>query len=90
MSCQKIHFIAIKHNISQHMTVLMHNFIFSPFLLSTKPELQIRRGKWVNLGIIFHIPPLKRMLIDLSLGPSGQDGSNEGSQHIFSLRNKEN
>ena len=51
--------------------------------------LQIRRGKSDNLGIIFHITPLKHMF-DPSLKPSCRDGSNEGSQHMFLLRNKEN
>ena len=49
--------------------------------------LQIRRGKRDNLGIIFHITPLKHMLRP-SLEPSRRDGSNEVSQHMFSLRNK--
>ena len=42
--------------------------------------LQIRKGKRDNLGIIFHIAPLKRMC-DTSLEPYCQDGSNEGSPH---------
>ena len=32
----------------------------------------------------------KNMFCDPSLAPSCQDGSNEGSQYIFSLRNKKN
>ena len=44
--------------------------------------LEIRRGKRDNLGIIFHISPLK-ICCDSSLEPSCQDGSNEGSQHVF-------
>ena len=51
--------------------------------------LQIRRGKRDNLGIIFHIPPLK-LLTDTSVELSRRDGFNEGSQHMFSLRNKKN
>ena len=50
-----------------------------------------------NLGIIFHITPLKYMLlpnirIDSTrrLEPSCRVSSNEGSQYIFSLRNKTN
>ena len=38
--------------------------------------LLIRRGKRDNLEIIFH--------------NTHRDGSNEGSQHMFSLRNKKN
>ena len=40
--------------------------------------LQIRRA------IFLH----KNTFCDFSLEPSRQDGSNEGSQHMFSLRNK--
>ena len=46
--------------------------------------LQIRRGKWDNLGIIF-----QNVYCDPSLEPSCRDGSNEGSQHDF-LRKKKN
>ena len=45
--------------------------------------LQIRRSNRGNLGIISHISPCNP-----SLEPSWRDGSNEGSQHMFSLRNK--
>ena len=43
-----------------------------------------------NLGIIFHIAPLKRTHVgcDPSLEPSRRNCSNEGSQHMFLLRNK--
>ena len=51
--------------------------------------LEIRRGKRNNLGITFHITPLN-VCCDLSLEPSRRDGSNEGSLHMFSLRNKKN
>ena len=53
--------------------------------------IQMRTGKrnTCNLGIIFHITPLKRMLCS-SLEPSHRDGFNEGSQHMFTLRNKKN
>ena len=44
---------------------------------------QIRRGKRENLGIILRITPLKRMLRPI-IRRSHRDGSNEGSQHIFS------
>ena len=37
--------------------------------------------------IIFHIIPLKSGRCEPSLEPSRRDGSNEGSQHMFSLRN---
>ena len=51
--------------------------------------LQIRRVKRDNLGIIFHITP-SNICCDPLLEPSRQDGSNEGSQHMFSLRNMKN
>ena len=57
-------------------------------------ELQIRRGKRDNLGIIFNITHLKCMLCDPSSENICCDSSfitcNEGSQHMFSLRNKKN
>ena len=43
--------------------------------------LQIRRGSRDNFGIIIHIPTVKNIFCDPSL---------EGSQHMFSLRNKKN
>ena len=49
--------------------------------------LQIRRGNKDSLEIIIHVPPLN-IFCDLSLEPSHWDGSNEGPQHMFSLRNK--
>ena len=55
--------------------------------LSLHSVRQIRRGNRKNLGITLHITPLK--YCDTSLEPSCQDGSNEGSQHMFSLRKKE-
>ena len=63
-------------------------------LLSTNPilykaMLQIRRGNKVNLGIIFHIFP-QNVFCDPSLELSHRDGSNVGSQYMFSLRNKKN
>ena len=51
--------------------------------------LQIRRGKWDTLGIIFHIASLN-VCCDPSSEPSHRDGSNEGPQHKFLLRNKKN
>ena len=51
----------------------------------TVPVLQIRWGKKDNLGIIFHIIPLKCMLYPSS-ELSCQDSSHEGSQHMFLLR----
>ena len=48
--------------------------------------LQIRRDKRDKLGIFFHFTPLKTWC-DPSLEPSSRDGSNEGSQHMFSLKN---
>ena len=40
-----------------------------------------------NLGITSHTSP-KNIFCDPSLEPSHGDGSNEGLQHMFSLRNK--
>ena len=48
---------------------------------------QLRRGNRDNLEIISHNFH-KNIFCDPSLEPSSQDGSNEGSQHMFSLRNK--
>ena len=56
--------------------------------LSAKPVLQIRKVKRDNLGIFSHIPPKKYIFCDPPLEPSRRDGSNEGSQHMFLLRNK--
>ena len=56
-------------------------------LEKTETVLQIRRGNRDNLGIIsifFH----KNISCDPPLEPSHRDGSNDGSQHMFSLRNK--
>ena len=51
--------------------------------------LQIRRDNRDNLGMLSHISPLKH-IFDPSLEPSCGDGSNEGSQNVFLLRNKKN
>ena len=51
--------------------------------------LQIRSGNRDNLGIISHFLH-KYILCDPSLEPSRRDGSNEGSQYMFSMRNKKN
>ena len=49
--------------------------------------LQTRRGNRDNLGIEFlH----KNIFCDPPLEPSHPDGSKEGSQDMFSLRNKKN
>ena len=56
---------------------------------SGESVLQIRRGNRDNLGIIFLFLSLKH-ICDPSLEPSRRDGSNEGSQHMFWLRNKKN
>ena len=57
--------------------------------LTDGPVLQIRRGNWDNSGIIIHIFH-KNIFSDTSLETSRRDGSTEGSQHMFSLRNKKN
>ena len=49
--------------------------------------LQIRKGNRDKFGIFIHIFPL-RHICDTSLEPSHRDGSNEESQHMFSLKNK--
>ena len=51
--------------------------------------LQIRMGIRDTLGIFIHIFSLKH-ICDPSLEPSHHDGSNDGSQYMFSLRNKKN
>ena len=51
-------------------------------IILNKPVLKIRRGKRDNLEIIFHIAPLKLMLGSI-IRTVYQDGSNEGSQHMF-------
>ena len=60
------------------VTWLIHVFIFGEFF----QVLQIRRDNMDNLGIISHISP-QNIFCDLSFEPSHQDGSNEGSQHMF-------
>ena len=52
--------------------------------------LQIRMGNRDNFGIFIHIFPQKNQISDPSLEPSHRDGSNEGSHHMISLRNKKN
>ena len=51
--------------------------------------LQIRRGNRDNLGSIIHISP-SNVFCDPSLEPSHRDGSTEGSQPMFLMRNKKN
>ena len=60
-----------------------------PSHLSLSTMLQIRNGNWDSLVIISLISPQNKFC-DPSLEPSCQDGSNEGSQHMFSLINMEN
>ena len=57
--------------------------------MTPTPLLQMRRVNRDNYGIIGHIS-IKNTFCDPSLEPSHRDGSNEGSQHMFSLRNKKN
>ena len=51
---------------------------------------QIRRGNRDNLAIIFLILTIEAQVVTPSLELSYQDGSNEGSQHMFSLKTKKN
>ena len=51
-------------------------------------EVQMRRGNRDSLVVIFLISPYINLFCDPSLEPSHRDGSNEGSQHRFSLKNK--
>ena len=53
-----------------------------------KSVLQIKRSSRDNLEIIIPMFPKKNIFFDPSLEPSHRDGSNEGSQYMFSLRNK--
>ena len=48
-----------------------------------------KRSNRDNSEIIFHISPYTH-ICDPSSEPSHRDGSNEGSQHMFSLGNKKN
>ena len=48
--------------------------------------MTLRRDNRGNLGISSHNSPFKKC--DPSLEPSRQEDSNEGSQHVFSLRKK--
>ena len=48
---------------------------------------QIRGGDRDNFGIVLHISEYK-LGCDPSLELSHRDGSNEGSQHMFTLKNK--
>ena len=50
--------------------------------------LEVRRGERDILEIIFLLIQRKH-ICDPSLEPSRQDGSNEGSQHMYSWKNKE-
>ena len=47
-----------------------------------------KKCNWANLVIMSLISP--QIFCDPLLEPSYRDGSNEGSQHMFSLRNKKN
>ena len=51
--------------------------------------LQISRSNKDNLGTIIHFLH-RNICFDPSLEPSHRDDSNEGSQHMFSLRNTKN
>ena len=48
---------------------------------------QIRKVNWDNEEIIINIPH-QNIFCDPALEPSHRDGSNEGSQHMFLMRNK--
>ena len=48
---------------------------------------KMRMGNGENLGIILHIT-FTNICCDPSLEPSHREGSDEGSHHMFSLRNK--
>ena len=57
-------------------------------LLINFSVFQIRRGNRNKFGIIIHIFFHKNIFCGPSLELSHQEGSNEGSQHTFLLRNK--
>ena len=69
--------------------VYCFGFLLQELQVCIDGVLQIRRGNRDNLGISSYISPLN-IFCDPSLEPSHRDGSNEGSQHMFSLRNKKN
>ena len=60
---------------------------YGDFLHHSRAALTTQPRRLSNLGIISHISPYKHTLRP-SLEPSHRDGSNEGSQHMFLLRNK--
>ena len=65
---------------------------YTDWLWETSTELtvlQIRRGNRDYLGIISHVSPEKHILWPI-IRTVSRDGSNGGSQHMFSLRNKKN
>ena len=51
--------------LSQYFDLFAIHLDFLSFYLEHKSVLQIRRGKQVILGIIFHITPLKHMLLPI-------------------------
>ena len=57
---------------------------------STVSVLQIKRGNRDSFGILIHFFFIKNIFCDPSFELSHRDGSNERSQHMFSLRNKKN
>ena len=62
------------------------NFGYFPCISSYVTVLQIRRGNRDNLPYF----SIKTLCSDPSLEPSQRDGSKGGSQHMFSLRHREN
>ena len=62
-------------------------YLWECLIKFSAPDKKVNRD---NLGIISQISPYLHgnIFCDPSLEPSRLDGSNEGSQHMFSLRNR--
>ena len=72
------------------MYVYVYVYIYTIFARRYKlPVLQIRRSDGDGLGTVVHVF-YGNVFCDPSLEPSHRDGSNEWSQHMFSLRSRRN
>ena len=60
--------------------------LLSSLIMFIAPNKKGKKREFRDFFIIFH----KNIYNDLSVEPSHTDSSNEGSQHMFSLRNKKN
>ena len=76
----------LHYRVDKDQGLFVQNIVGSMKLFVKGSVLHIRRGKRGNLGII-SILLLYNIFCDPSLEPFCADGSNEGSQHMFLLRN---